>query len=90
MLPYKSGKLTISKSNASLLSEIEQTKSSFDMSISKSKYSTTFLYSDVSETTSSSEKISLRNCLNLGLLILIFEELFKPWVIDIDEVVNIA
>ena len=53
MLPDKSGKLTI-----------EQTRSPFDMSISKSKYDKTFL-DDVSETTS-----SLRNCLNFGLLIL--------------------
>ena len=54
MVPDQSGKLTISKSNASLLPKIEQTKSPFDMSISKSKYDTTFFDSGVSETTSSS------------------------------------
>ena len=53
IFPDKSGKLTISKSNTSLLSKIEQTRSPFDRSISKSKYDTTFLDSDVSETTSS-------------------------------------
>ena len=52
--PDKSGKFTMSKSNSSLLSKIEQTRSQFDMSISKSKYDTTFLDSDVSETISSS------------------------------------
>ena len=49
---------------------IEQTRSPFDMSISKSKYDTTFLDYDISETTSSSWQVSLRNCLNIGLLIL--------------------
>ena len=77
MFPDKSEKLTISKSNASLLSKIEQTSSPFDMPISKSKYDTTFLNSDVSETTSTSGWIST-------------EELFKLWVIDTDGVVNIA
>ena len=59
------------------LVKIEQTRSPFDMSISIAKYDTTFLDPDVSETTSS-----------LGAYI--FEELFKPWVIDTDEVVNVA
>ena len=54
IFPDKSEKLTMLKSNASLLSKIEQTKSPFEMSISKSKYDTTFLDSDISETTCSS------------------------------------
>ena len=47
IFPDKSGKLTISKSNASFLSKIEQTRSPFDMSIGKSKYDTKFLNSDL-------------------------------------------
>ena len=58
------------------MSKIEQTRSPFDMSSSKSEYDTAFLDSDVSETTSS--------------LVDILEGLFKPWVIDTDKAVNIA
>ena len=38
IFPDKSGRLTISKSNASLLSKIERTRSPFDILISKSAF----------------------------------------------------
>ena len=51
------------------LSKVEETRSPFHMLISKSMYNTTFLDSDVSETTTSQDTAE-RNCLKLGLLIL--------------------
>ena len=60
IFPDKLGKFTILKSNAFLLLKIEQTRSPFDMSISKCKHDTTFLDSDISIVQSNEELMKRR------------------------------